>query len=118
MDLVSALNSEKMCSNVTQLNVTMAYIGEKTAYKLLVKSYLGYWKNNNTDDTFLITDTERRRGRHLCSYKKTPIYMIQMIIIQVYTMYYIIISYIHSDSSLGPIVGAGRPAETWSGSSL
>ncbi len=47
---------------VTQLQVTTVYdstyIGGKTAYKVLAKSYLGYCKKNNTDDAYNTGDKQ------------------------------------------------------------
>ncbi len=54
-DLVSAVNSGKYVHiSVTQLQVTSyTYIGGKTAWSISeIITYLGFCKNNNTDDTY------------------------------------------------------------------
>ncbi len=38
--------------NVKHLRTYIHYIGEKTAHKVLAKSYLGYCKKNNADDAY------------------------------------------------------------------
>ncbi len=49
----------------TQLQVTNAYI-QKTVKRVLVKSYLGFCKKNNTDDTY---DTDENNTCFLMLYR-------------------------------------------------